>query len=129
MLALEKKSGGYRPIAVGCTLRRLVAKCANTFAQKKLANYFCPIQVGIAVSGGCEAAMHATRRFLESMPNDEVLVKIDFSNAFNTIRRSNSVMQLMATHLSCSLENIQSVLMKESSRGSLCCSDRFFGLF
>jgi len=36
LLALEKKSGGNRPIAIGYTLRRLVAKCANTFAQKKL---------------------------------------------------------------------------------------------
>ena len=30
---------------------------------------------------------HAARRFLENMPNDEVLVKLNFCNAFNTIRR------------------------------------------
>jgi len=87
LLALEKKNGEYRPIAVGYTLRRLAAKCANSFAQKKLSDYFCPVQVGVAVSGVCEAAVHATRRFLESMPPDEVIVKLDFSNAFNTIRR------------------------------------------
>src|SRR5215469_8097019 len=73
-IALEIKSGGYRPIANGYTLRRLVAKCANVFAQKKLADYFAPVQLGVAASGGCEAAVHATRRFLVSVADDEVIV-------------------------------------------------------
>ena len=98
LLALEKKGGGYRPIAIGYTFRRLVAKCANSFALRKLANYFCPIQVGVAASGGCEAAIHATRRFLQDMPNDEAIVKIDFANAFNTIRR-DAVLNAVATNL------------------------------
>jgi hypothetical protein len=34
-----------------------------------------------------EAAVHATRRFLENISNDHVVVKLDFRNAFNTIRR------------------------------------------
>ena len=38
LIALEKKSGGYRHIAVGYTFRRLAAKCANKQAQKKLAD-------------------------------------------------------------------------------------------
>src|ERR1700761_1779581 len=84
LIALEKKSGGFRPIAIGYTFSRLIAKCANTYAQKKLDNYFCPIELGVAVSGGCEAAVHASRRFLEGMAVDDVLVKLDFSNAFNT---------------------------------------------
>ena len=87
LIALEKKGGGLRPIAVGYTLRRLVAKCANSYAQRKLADFFCPLQVGVAVSGGCEAAVHATRRFLENMSGQEAIVKLDFSNAFNTVRR------------------------------------------
>ena len=29
LIVLEKKAGGIRPIAVGYTLRRLAAKCAN----------------------------------------------------------------------------------------------------
>src|SRR6201996_7829045 len=98
LIALEKKSGGFRPIAIGYTLRRLIAKCANTFAQKKLANYFSPIQLGVTVSGGCEAAVHASRRFLKGMAVDDVLVKLDFSNAFNTVRR-DSVLNAVATRL------------------------------
>ena len=43
--------------------------------------------MGIAVPGGCEAAVHATRRFIRSMRPDQVLVKLDFTNAFNSLRR------------------------------------------
>ena len=87
LIAIEKKSGGFRPIAVGYTVRRLVAKCANTFAQKQLADYFHPVQLGVAVAGGCEAAVHATRRFVTHMKPGEAVVKLDFTNAFNSIRR------------------------------------------
>lgn len=87
LIAIEKKSGGIRPIAVGYTLRRLAAKCANTFAQEQLSGHFSPLQLGVAISGGCEAAIHATRHFLSHMSPDEVVVKLDFSNAFNSVRR------------------------------------------
>jgi hypothetical protein len=87
LIAIEKKSGGYRPIAVGYTLRRLVAKCANCFAQSKLREYFQPLQLGVCTSGGCEVAVHATRRFIDNLTGDNVVVKLDFTNAFNSIRR------------------------------------------
>jgi len=58
----------------------------------RLVRRFCftPSQLGVGVSGGCEAAIPATRRFLSNMPdNFVVVVKIDFSNAFNCIRRDS----------------------------------------
>ena len=87
MFALQKKSGGVRPIAIGYTLRRLAAKCANTYALSMLEDRLLPVQVGVGVRGGCEGAVHATRRFLTNMTDDRVLVKLDFRNAFNSIRR------------------------------------------
>ena len=51
--------------------------------------FFSPIQLGVGTPGGCEAAAHAARRFLETMPNDNVVVKLDFSNAFNCLHRSD----------------------------------------
>ena len=87
LLALQKKSGGIRPIAVGYTWRRIAAKCANSFALGRVADYLQPLQVGVGVKGGCEAAVHATRRFIESMPDDHVVAKLDFSNAFNSLHR------------------------------------------
>ena len=63
LLALNKKDGGIRPIAVGYYWRRLAAKCANAHAIEKLGDYFGCLQVGVGVKGGCEAAIHAARRF------------------------------------------------------------------
>jgi len=40
LIALTKKSGGIRPIAVGFTLRRLVSKCANTHVIARLSTLF-----------------------------------------------------------------------------------------
>ena len=76
---MNKKSGGIRPIAVGFTLRRLVSKCANTHAIARLSTFFSPIQLGVGTPGGCEAAVHAARRFLETIPNDNVVVKLSWS--------------------------------------------------
>ena len=88
LIVLEKKSGGIRPIAVGYTWRRLAAKCANSYAVSTLSSYLSPIQLGAGIPGGCEAAVHATRRFVESMPADHFVVKLDFTNAFNCLNRS-----------------------------------------
>ena len=86
LTALLKKSGGIRSIAVGYTWRRLAAKCANFYAMSRLGDYFAPIQLGVGVSGGCESAVHATRRFMESMPNEFVIAKLNITNAFNNLR-------------------------------------------
>jgi hypothetical protein len=87
LIALNKKSGGVRPIAVGCVLRRLIAKCAVSFSVSKLVSYFSPRQLGVGIPGGCEAAVHAARRFLSTLDEGSVLAKLDFSNAFNCIHR------------------------------------------
>ena len=41
LVALEKKSGG-RPIAVSCTLRRLVAKVAGSLVREEMTALLCP---------------------------------------------------------------------------------------
>ena len=47
-----------------------------------------PIQVGVGVVSGCaESATHAMRCLVTNLPRDHVVVKFDFSNAYNTIRR------------------------------------------
>jgi len=52
-----------------------------------LSTQFAPVQLGVGVPCGAEAAVHATRRYVMSMQNENVFVKIDFSNAFNSLRR------------------------------------------
>ena len=87
LIALNKKCGGIRPIAVGNTLRRLTAKCASFYAIDRLAEELSPRQLGVGVAGGCEAAVHAVRRFLSGSQKGDIVVKLDFSNAFNNLHR------------------------------------------
>jgi hypothetical protein len=92
LIALNKKSNDVRPIVIGFTLRRLVAKCANSFGIARLERYFSPRQLGVGASGGCEAAIHASRRFLQFMQNEHVMVKLDFTNAFNSLHRQDMLL-------------------------------------
>jgi hypothetical protein len=89
LIALKKKAGGIRPIAIGNTLRRLVSKCASSYGIGSLTEYFHPHQLGVGIPCGCEAAVHSARRYLSSMPEGHAFVKLDFSNAFNNISRSS----------------------------------------
>ena len=87
LLALAKKDGGLRPIAVGMVWRRLASQCANSYAIRVTKPIFSPRQVGVGVPGGAEASVHAARRFIGSMSPDIYFYKLDFKNAFNSLRR------------------------------------------
>lgn len=52
LMALKKRDGDIRPIAVEHTLRRLAVKCMNTHAVTLwLSTLLTPIQLGLGVSG------------------------------------------------------------------------------
>lgn len=87
LCALRKKDGGIRPIAVGNTLRRLVAKAAVRRVSQEAAAMLKPTQLGFGVQQGCEAAAHAARVYIKNMSYEKALVKLDFANAFNSVRR------------------------------------------
>lgn len=54
----------------------------------KLSNYLFPKQVGFSVRGGCEAAVHCVRKFIETISSPRnVMLKIDMNNAFNSVER------------------------------------------
>jgi len=89
LCALNKKDGGLRPIAVGSTLRRLVAKTAAKYVQEKMAVKMAPTQLGFGVKQGTEAAAHAARSFLHDIMSGQALLKLDFVNAFNAISRDD----------------------------------------
>ena len=79
-------SRGVHPIAVRCTLRRLVAKVACRQVSDDMAELLAPRQLGFGVCGGSEAAVHAARRFISDMDDCQAMVKLDFTNAFNSVR-------------------------------------------
>ena len=87
LTALTKTYGGVRPIAVGCTLRRLAAKCASNSVKQAMVALLVPHQLGYSTPLGAEAAVHASRIYLRNMQEHHLLLKLDFKNAFNCLRR------------------------------------------
>ena len=84
-----------RPIAVGCTLRRLAAKVASNKALEDTATLLAPHQLGYGVKGGAEAAVHSARLFLRNLKPDQALLKLDFKNAFNSVRRDKMLSSVL----------------------------------
>lgn len=73
LTALEKKDGGIRPIAVGCTLRRLIAKVASCAVMKEMGLLLSPIQPGYGTPLCAEAAAHAVRLYLANLPPTRIV--------------------------------------------------------
>ena len=84
LCALNKKDGGIRPIAVGCTLRRITSKITCSRLKEKLTSYLQPFQLGFGLKCGSEAIAHSLRRYSSfTHPSEKVIIKIDYLNAFN----------------------------------------------
>jgi len=95
---LRKNNGDLRPITVGCTYRRLVAKVCLRPYISRLRELLQPYQLGVGTPRGCEAAVNATRSFMAQTQGEKVLLKLDVKNTFNSIRR-DTVLQVAQTHL------------------------------
>lgn len=97
LLGVWKKTGGLRPIAVGYVWRRLTAKVACSHVKERSSTLLAPRQLGFGIAGGAEAAVRAARRYVDSMEPGQVFIKIDFKNAFNTLRR-DTILEAVAKH-------------------------------
>ena len=78
---MTKKDGGVCHIAVGYSLRRLAAKCANTHVIEERSRVLQPKQVGVRVAERAETAIHVMRQHDNLLPAGHAIVKLDFSNA------------------------------------------------
>ena len=89
LTALPKKDDGIRPIAVGEVWRRLTAKCLCTAYKEQASSFFFPLQIGVGQTLGTEVGLETARQWCERNSDKltSVLVKIDFSNAFNCVSR------------------------------------------
>ena len=65
LTALRKPDSRIRPIAVGNVRRRLAGKIVSHRVMEEMGTLVRPTQLGYGTRGGCEAAVHATRAFLE----------------------------------------------------------------
>ena len=97
LIALQKKTGGFRPIAIGDVFRCLASRLSCKTVHSLLPDIFLPYhQVGVAIPGGLEAAIHSVNRFVEAHGPEEDLCcfKIDMKNAFNECSRSSFLCRL-----------------------------------
>ena len=85
-----------RPIAMGECLVKLAAHYALHLVRPQLSSLLSPIQLGLS-PGSTEHALLLTQSALELSPSpDTVVLKVDFSNAFNTLSRHSILTQLFA---------------------------------
>jgi len=75
-------------------LRRLASKCASHHGAVVLASELGPRQLGVGIAGGCEAAIHSARLYLQTFAPNHFMVKLDFANAFNSLHRSDMLLFL-----------------------------------
>jgi len=92
LVLIKKASGGIRPIAIqDAWIRFLLSYLAGT-VKEKAASHFAPHQLGIGTSGGAEIMIHSMNAIVEKIlatpeTSDEVIIKLDFKNAFNSMYR------------------------------------------
>ena len=117
--ALPKGVDDVRPIALGEVLRRLTAKCLCSDVRNSARDLLCPLQVGVATRHGTEAVVHTARHWAQRHAGqaEQVLLKIDFSNAFNTVDRASLLRETRLRLPNCPL-GLSGAMV--STRG--CCS-------
>ena len=106
LIALKEPDGGLRPIAVGKTFRRLSAKCARYHVFESRQTRYGSRQVGVGTKMGAELDSHVFRCLIESpQPKENVILKLDFENAFNSInpqfmleKTFNYTLKFISTH-------------------------------
>ena len=90
LVPILKKDGGIRPVVVGEVFRRLISKLCVYSIRPDIMQYLQPIQLGVGLSGGTEAVLHAFNRAIRSeqlVSEDQILSLVDFENAFNEVSR------------------------------------------
>jgi hypothetical protein len=87
LIALQKPSGGVRPIALTESIRRLASKSICLKHKEHFGELVGPHQYGVGVSSGIEKAVGYSR-FCWRKSGSEVMLQIDAKNAFNCVHRS-----------------------------------------
>ena len=89
LIALDK-CPGVRPIGIGDTARRIIAKAVLSIVKGDIQDAAGTIQLSAGEISGCEAALHSVReRFLEA--RTEAALLVDASNAFNALNRMSAL--------------------------------------
>lgn len=98
LIGLDKNDGvSVRPIAIGEIFYRIAAYRGQLYVQGAAKDILQPIQLGVAVSGGCEAVVHNLQHALQLCDQPVAALAIDFKNAFNSISRK-AMLETLYSH-------------------------------
>ena len=100
LTGLGKKGGGVRPIAVGCILRRLAAKCLCTSVFDEMGSLLFPHQLRFAM--GAKAAVHTARPYLSNLKDGHLMIKLDSGMPSIAFDGTSCSTQFCPRHLTCS---------------------------
>ena len=71
---------------------------ASRRVVSQMQSILSPLQLGYATPLGAEAAIDSARQYLTDLPADYGMVKLDFRNAFNSVRR-DKVLEAALEHI------------------------------
>ena len=89
LVALDKRPG-VRPIGVGDTARRVIAKSILMIMRDDILDVTGTLQLCAGQIAGCEAAIHTVRHIFNS-DECEALLLVDATNAFNCLNRQTAL--------------------------------------
>ena len=89
LIALDKNPGA-RPIGIGETLRRIIARAVLSTFKDDILMAAGPMQLCAGQESGCEAAVHVMQKLFNS-PEVEAVLLVDATNAFNSINRQTAL--------------------------------------
>ena len=89
LIALDKNPG-VRPIGIGDTARRIIAKAVLSIVKADIHEASGCMQLCGGQISGIEAALHAARSSFES-DNNEAILLVDATNAFNSLNRQTAL--------------------------------------
>ncbi len=92
LIALNKNPG-VRPIGIGDTARRIMAKAILSVTKQDLQEAAGPMQLFSGQIGGIEAGVHAVQTIFKNKDTEAVLL-VDASNAFNALNRHTALLNI-----------------------------------
>ncbi len=84
-----------RPLGIGEWLTRTAGKILVSKCKVDINKYLEPLQIGVGSQYGAESVIHSVRALLSEKGSGRIAIKIDCTNAFNSINRNHAVGKVM----------------------------------
>ena len=88
LVAIQKPSGGLRPIAIGELFYRIAGSIAVRRVRAEATSLLAPHQFGFGLRNGCERIVHSLQHALTDKDHPCAALQLDLTNAFNCVDRT-----------------------------------------